>query len=519
MDTSKERLGFGAVEGRGEQGDFRALAAAPGEVHVDRAELYQPGPDQRPGRSRLRLAHLTDFQFLDPGSPTRFEFVNKLVGLATMEEFFPGHRSQELLVPFAVEAAIRYVNELDQEGGRRFDMCLISGDSVDNSQGNELQALVAILEGGDFSLEDYFGAYYGVQSAAWEDDFYWHPDPVADLPKRMLGYPHAEGLLDAVRFRHSFEGLRVPWLMANGNHEVLIQGMGRLNEAVAGFAIGGAKPRGVDVEATLTDLPQLASAFEADPQSLFSRAFFEPIDANPRRAPLTRDQQAAILAGAGGDPIGHGLAGTALQDREGLYFSHLDAASQTLFVNLDTAKRGGGAEGFLGRGQLAWLEGELAAMSEADPEVLIVLGAHHGPQEIDYSHPGCVSREELLAAVHRHGQVALWICGHTHENLIEAFADPERPGRGFFSVTTSSIMDWPCALREIEVFEMADGSLMAETTIHHYSYSADPHDLSVQGLAGWHLRLAANSPYVGLGRRQEGRPRDRNARLWLGPRA
>ena len=519
MDTSKEKLGFGAVEGRGESHDFHALTAEPGEEHVDRLDLHRPAFPPRSGRSRLRLAHLTDFQFLDPGSPARFEFVNKLVGLATMEKFFPGHRSQELLVPFAVEAAIRYVNQLDEEGERRFDMCLISGDSVDNTQGNELEALMAILGGGEFSLEDYFGPYHGVQSPGWEDDFYWHPDPVEDQPKRMLGYPHAEGLMDEVRARHRFQGLQVPWLMSNGNHEVLIQGMGRLNQEVAGFAVGGAKPRGVDMEATLADLPQLASAFEADPQSLFARAVLEPIEANARRAPLTRDQQAAILAKAGGAPAGHGLAGVDLEGREGLYFSHYDAASHTFYVFLDTAKRGGGADGFVGAGQLAWLEGELAATAETDPEALVVICAHHGPQEIDHAHPGCVTREELLATVHRYGQVALWICGHTHENLIDAFADPGRPGRGFFSVTTSSIMDWPCTLREVEVFEMPDGSLMAETTVHHFDYSSDPHDLSVLGLAGWHLRLAANSPYVGLGRELEGRREDRNARLWLGPRA
>ncbi|MDA8375091.1 MAG: metallophosphoesterase [Actinomycetota bacterium] len=518
MDTSKEKLGFGAVESCGEQHDFRALAVEPGEEHVDRLELYRPALSPRAGRSRLRLAHLTDFQFLDPGSPARFEFVNKLVGLATMEKFFPGHRSQELLVPFAVEAAIRYVNQLDQEGGRRFDMCLISGDSVDNTQGNELQALVAILAGGEFSLEEYFGDYHGVQSVAWDDDFYWHPDPVTDQPKRMLGYPHAEGLLDEVRARQRFVGLGVPWLMANGNHEVLIQGMGMLNQEVADFAVGGAKPRGVDLQATLADLPQLASAFEADPQSLFARAVLEPIEANPLRAPLTRDQQAAILAAAGGAPAGHGLAGFDPQGREGLYFSYYDVASKTFYLCLDTAKRGGGADGFLGAGQLAWLEGELKAMAETDPEALAVICAHHGPQEIDYAHPGCVSREQLLATVHRHGQVVLWICGHTHENLIDAFADPARPGRGFFSVTTSSIMDWPCALREVEIFEMGDGSLMAETTVHHFDYVSDPQDLSVPGLAGWHLRLAANSPYVGLGRELEGRRQDRNARLWFGPR-
>ena len=162
-ETSKEKLGFGARDGCGEQHVFRAEAAVEaGEEHVGRLERYRPTLSPRAGRSRLHLARLMDFQF--PARAVRPLCVRQQAGRPRDHGgFVPRHRSQELLVAFAVEGWIFYVDQLDQEGGWRFGMWLKSGDALDNAQGSELQALVAILAGGEFSLEECFGAYQGEQ--------------------------------------------------------------------------------------------------------------------------------------------------------------------------------------------------------------------------------------------------------------------------------------------------------------------------------------------------------------------
>ncbi len=516
MDTSKVTLGFGEVLQAGSVSEFRALVPQAGQSHLERYDIYRPDGSQGPraGLARLRFCHLTDFQLCDPGSPTRFEFVNKLVGLASIDPFFPGHRSQELLGAYAIDAALGCVNDLAESAPGGVDMCIITGDAVDNAQGNELELLMALLGGGDFSLEDFFAPYYGVQSPSWGDDFYWHPDAIADEPKAKLGFPTLEGLIEAVGKRRHFGGLKVPWLISNGNHEVLIQGMARLTAEVAEIALGSAKAYGVNLP---VESVYVRAVFEENPHLLFAQAEMREVHANPKRTPLDKEAFVSTIASAPGEPRGHGLEDLDAASQEGLWFSHFDPDKEVLYLFVDTAKRGGGAAGTLGATQLKWIAECITAARESSQDLLVIVNSHHGVDELDFTHPDCVSREELFAVLWTLPEVRLWICGHTHENQIAAFANPELPGTGFYQITTTSIMDWPATLREVEIYQYPEGALEVVSTIHHFEANLDPGGLEPADLAGWHLTLAANSPYVGLGKGLEGSPEDRNVRLWLGP--
>ena len=161
------------------------------------------------------------------------------------------------------------------------------------------------------------------------------------------------------------------------------------------------------------------------------------------------------------------------------------------------------------------------------PDLPIVLLSHHGVDTMTMR-PGGGSRgggrmggAELLALLHRFGNVVLWINGHTHINAVTPRADPDDPGRGFWEVTTCSLVDWPCQARLLELVDEDDGSLAVVCTMIDHdapvagwgSHPAGP--WSTEQLAGLHRELAANVPWAGTDSRTAGAPTDRNVVLRL----
>ena len=101
--------------------------------------------------------------------------------------------------------------------------------------------------------------------------------------------------------------------------------------------------------------------------------------------------------------------------------------------------------------------------------------------------------------------MVLWLNGHIHANRITPRAD-QQGGHGFWEVTTSSLVDWPCQARLVELFDAGKGLLgIACTMIDHQG--AD--------VAALHRELAANVPFSGFESWRTGTPEDRNAILLL----
>jgi hypothetical protein len=73
-------------------------------------------------------------------------------------------------------------------------------------------------------------------------------------------------------------------------------------------------------------------------------------------------------------------------------------------------------------------------------------------------------------------------------------------------VTTSSLVDWPCQARLVEIFRTRGRLLAIACTML---------DHDGQGLAGLHRELAANVPANGFDSWRPGTPPDRNAILLL----
>ncbi len=542
--TLTRGIGAGQTLRRGTLAPYRSLALTDGEPHVVRTDLV--GGDGSPARSTGRrpvlcFAHLTDLQLADVQSPARFEFFNREVTDPRFAELIPVQRPQEALTAHAVDGMIRVINAVDAGpvSGGSLELVVTTGDAIDNAQWNELVAALALLEGGDVRLDSGAPGYEGVQAPWWPDDIFWQPDGsasgAADVFRSWFGFPDHPGLLDAAIAPFRASGLRLPWLACHGNHEALIQGVGRVTPAIASALVGGLKPsrirEGVSADVAVEVFTEAVDTFmDGEPIA---------VSADPMRRPVTRREfvEAHFLAGArrardaGAGPPGHGF--TTANRRDGTaYYAH--DVGPVRFVSLDTACVGGGADGSVDHDQLAWLSRALAgAHSEyrgadgspvrtSNPDRLVVLLSHHGVDTLtNVRDADRVGSAELLALLFRFPNIVLWLNGHTHANGVAARIDPRDPSRGFWEVTTCSIVDWPCQARVVELIDEGDGTLMiACTMLDHDGVVAADGVRPVDGwsgavLAGLHRELAANLPWAGVGSRLEGGAADRNVLLRL----
>ena len=438
---------------------------------------------------------------LDAASPMRFEWIETLADDARWQPLLHMHRPQEALVGWALAAHVAAVRDrpTGPTSGRPVDLVLSTGDNIDNAQRNELDAYLAVLAGGTFSLDPTGGTLDAgglPTGAAWP---YWSPAPgVVDLWKPH-GYPIVDGLLDRLAAPVAMPGLGLPWSSLPGNHDLMCQGTALIGAALAASAVGDRKalfaPPGFVPDDPLTLFVESPAAFLG--------AGDRRITADPRRHPIDRAEWlvAHRVAGAVGfEPTVDG-DGNGDGPIDGLV--RLDGAT---IVLLDTNHPSGDYQGSIGRTQLARLDEHL---TEADDRGdIVVVASHHGTVAL-VNHRGedtdRVLAEPLLDVLHAHPCVVAWIVGHRHVNRVDA-----RPGRsgGFWEITTSSIIDWPGERRSIEILRHADGTIEIVATLHR-------HDAPGGSIASLHHDLAHRFDRAERRRVREGRGPDRDVRLYL----
>jgi hypothetical protein len=335
---------------------------------------------------------------------------------------------------------------------------------------------------------------------------YWKPDGPedGDIFQSGFGFPGRPGVLDAAMAPFAAPGLRVPWLGCYGNHEELCQGVGRVTPALAAAMAGAWKPLalpdGLDRDAAL-------ETFVKCPEAFMSGAVLE-VSPDRSRQPSTRHE--FLRAHAGSD--GHGFTQTEGEPK--LYYVFDTPAVR--FITLDTVCPAGGADGSIDAPQLHWLERRLeevhsrfrsrdgSAVRTRSSDRIVIILSHHGFDSLVNPRADPL-RDELMDLLLRFDNVALWLNGHIHANRITARFDTERR-RGFWEVTTASIVDWPCQARLVELFQAGGGKLgIACTMVDHDG----------GGLAALHRELAANVPFNGFDADRSGTPLDRNAILLL----
>jgi metallophosphoesterase (TIGR03767 family) len=545
--TTDRRLGAGPVLRRGEAAPYRGVTIIDGEPHQVRDDLAttgltppsgsasRRGPACRSGSGRplLSLVHLTDLQLADVQSPTRFEFLNRYFADPRYAEIIPVQRPQEALTAHAIDATLRTVNAVTGPAtGLPPALAVTTGDAIDNAHWNELQAFLALFDGGivTFSPD---GGYAGVQSLDWPDDIFWKPDgpgPAGpDIFQRAFGFPHHPGLLDLAIRDFTASGLAMPWLSCFGNHEALNQGVGLVTPDLAGALVGGVKPTGLPDG---FDHDRVLDLFTAAPE-VFMTGPVRPIAPNPDRRPVTRQQFVEAHFRAGARPDGHGFSEQNRRDGTAYYVYDTPAVRM---IALDTACQAGGADGCLDQDQARWLEDRLAEVHSvfagrtgeqvrtSNDDRLVIVFSHHGIDTLTNTraHPGpdgvpLLGAADLVALLHRFGNVVLWLNGHTHTNAIRPRRDPRHPTRGFWEVTTCAVVDWPCQTRAVELID-ADGHLsIVCTMIDHDAPVAASALATGSDLASLHRELAANMPGAGADSGRDGTTADRNVVLRLAP--
>jgi len=466
--TTERRLGAGQVLRTGTKAAYRGVGELGGEMHLVRTELAAGDAAPR-GEALACIAHLTDLHVTDTQSPARFEFINREAADPRFRELLTMQRPHELLNTHAIGAAVRAINSVAAGPltGAPVQLVAMTGDAVDNTQRNELTNFLSLLDGGSVRPDSGAPGYDGVQGTDWPGDIYWKPEgqPDGDPFQRNLGFPHRPGLLDAATQPFQSDGLAVPWLRCWGNHEQVCQGVGVVTPELARAMAGSRKP--IELPPGL-DRDRAVDIFVANPERYMSGASLV-VPTDPERRPIERSD----------------LLPTP-------YYVH--DTGTVRFITLDTVCDAGGADGTIDSAQLRWLEQRL---DEARDRYVVIL-SHHGYDTL--SNPRGERRAgELLSVLVRFPNVVLWLNGHIHANRIT-------PRGGLWEVTTSSMVDWPCQARLVELYRTAGGLLAVGCTMLDHDGA---------GLAGLHRELAGNVPLNGFDSWRPGTPADRNTVLLL----
>ena len=529
MLTLHRRLAAGPVLRSGSVAPYRGLVEADGEPHALRTELTGTLAGEVRARrgALLALAHLTDLHVTDVESPARFEFLNRFAGDPRFRELLSMQRPQEALNAHAIAAMVRAVNEIDAAPvtGSALNLLVMTGDAIDNAQSNELATFLSLFDGGLVSPGSGGPELEGVQAPGWPEEIFWKPDGGkygGDRFRLAYGFPLLPGLLD--RGMRTFEapGLRLPWLGCLGNHELLCQGVGVVTPELALAMVAGRKPialaEGFD-PATALEL------FVARPEAFMSGPTVAVTADGARRPSGLRGFVEAHFRPSS-RPDGHGF--TPANRRDGsAYYVHDTRAVR--LITLDTACRVGGADGCIDREQVAWLEERLAevhatyvgaggeTLRTSNENRLVVILSHHPLFTLrNHRSPDSVDADELRRLLHRFPNVVLWLNGHIHMNLVQPHANRGGPAIGFWEVTTSSLVDWPCQGRVVELFDAGNGRLGIGCTMIDHDGLPDPGPaITPLELAGLHRQLAANDPLAGMGTPRAGSEADRNVVLTL----
>ena len=545
--TLSSTLRPGVVSGAG----YRMLERAAGEPLAVRTDLGGSSP-AGPMRSILVFVQLSDLHVTDSQSPARAEFLDRHGDRGSPIAAAVGrvgtYRAQEMLTFHVVEAMARAVRALrgGPLTGRPPRFAISTGDATDNCQLNELDAYIALLDGGREIVPDSGdrNRYDGVGAPHAYDPRYWHPDgtpdgEVADVPRARHGLPEVPGLLDACRAPFVATGLGLPWYAVYGNHDAMLGGTLPPTADLAARAVGGDKPVGLDPD--VDALALLADNETCPPAERWG------VDAGPtrgvapdarRRPVLAREWIAAHLGPAGdratsGAPgasdapdvaRGHGYDADAASSGRAYYAFD---AGEVRCVVLDTVNPAGGWQGSVSAEQLTWLESELVnghrryldahgrEIVTVSADRLFVLFSHHSLETLVNDHsPDASVRHlagDLLALLSRFPNVVAWFNGHTHVHSVTAVARSS-PGRGgLWQVTSASHVDWPQHSRVVELaVDEGTGDIVIAAVVLDHLGVIDPRGRDLEDpltLAGWSRELAAN-PWQGRVAADEADPGD-----------
>lgn len=391
-----------------------------GEAHVAVVEGGGAAPTPGAGATLVtRFVHLADLQLMDEESPNRLALFD-LPGATSSAS-----RAQDAYGCRMTAAMTRSINAVHAE--TPVDFVLLGGDNTDSAQSNELDWVLTLLgEGGEIHCDS------GV------DD-----DPVKghnNDPKDPFVTP----------------GLDVPFVWVMGNHDVLEQGIFRIDENRRATTIGSESLTGTR-DFSMPGGPIVAGFVPADP----ARYHITPTEL------LTR-------VAASGD--GHGISSaTAASGRA--TFTYDVAGTDIRLLVIDTTSPFGGAEGLIREGDVTGTLIPLLDQAVTD-EKLVILSSHHASSSLTdgsglggMAQPDAITEAEFIDLVTSYPNVIASFVGHSHRHRIRAL---EGNGRTVWEIMTAAVMDFPHQSRIVEIHDEGNGFLRFRLTNLDFATEDDP---------------------------------------------
>lgn len=405
----------------------------------------------------LSFFTITDIHITDKEAP------NQLIYLESV---------YESIVPFAasiyspvmlcstqvLDAAVQTINALHEKSPIDFGISL--GDVCNSAQYNELRWYIDVLDGQVITPSS--GAHLGANTIDYQKPF------------------QAAGLNKAI-----------PWYQALGNHDHFWMGSIPVDNSL--------RP---DLRDSYTTSEVFATAKEMlyIPTTLPNRDYYmgvvdgatpygeikyagpvgdyqtpPQVVADPDRRALRREEWLTEFFTTTSQPVGHGFDLADAQNGFACYSFVPKSSLPLKVIVLDNTQReddGSTAihgHGFLDAARWTWLKAELAA-GDLTGQLMII--AAHIPLAVEL--PGtsmawwddpqnAVDLTGLLAELHSHPNLLLWLAGHRHVNAVKPFVGAT-PETGFWQVETSSLRDFPQQFRLFEIHLNTDYSVSIVAT-------------------------------------------------------
>ncbi len=461
----------GPIIKSGTTSDFFALSANEAPLPLVHGKTLADGP----WTTLARLAHVSDLHITDTESPARLDFLTDIADDPRYEQPLPTLRPQQLTSTHAAVATLRTIDRMSHTD--RLDCVVLTGDVLDNGQTNELDRLVTMIRGGTIAT----GTAEGTQSDGWTGSKVWRPSDPENFWSVNYGFPSGADILAAISRPIEVRPLRLPVMLARGNHDALLAGTVAWTPTLARHATGDVKARALP---TAQPLHALKQRFYSEPEIFFTGTAIR-VTSDDGRRPVADDGFPRVFNGDAQSVSGND------------YFARLN--ERLAIVVLDTLDPAGHPAGVVSVEQASWLQDTLTTLESEAEEPVVIVASHHGPRDhhVTRPAPGRLTGPDVVALLGHYKSVALWLTGHTH--VASTTLHQPDGKRGFWEVTASSIVDWPAQFQTIELLENPCGAIAVVVQQHHYdATSPTGRDGMTSDLAGLHLLLTANQ--AGFGR-------------------
>lgn len=433
-------------------------------AHVRRTDLMPAGavaPSMDARRKLLSFFTITDIHITDKEAPNQGIYIQRMHPTAPVGTSL--YSGVMLYTTHVLDAAVQTINALHRK--TPFDFGLSLGDVCNSTQYNELRWYIDVLDGK--TIRPSSGAHLGAKTIDFQKPFK-AVGLDASIPWYQVLGNHDHFWLGSVSVDHGpRQDLRASYVadevFAAGD---VLADPTRIRERT--FYMGvldGSKPLG-DVVHT-----GVAADFDAPPK----------VAADPDRRSLTRVEWMKEFFTTTSAPAGHGFDAAAAEKGFACYSFVPKSDVPIKIIALDDTQLDDDrsldihGHGFLDAERWAWLKKELA---DGDAAGQLMIIAAHIPIGVEPTAPhsemgwwmdpqNAVTLPDLVAELHAHPNLLMWVAGHRHLNTVKAFVSPDpagAPEKGFWHVETSSLRDFPQQFRTFEIYVDADQTISIVTT-------------------------------------------------------